>query len=270
MNAAAISLLGIGAIAVMSSSKAKAAVGITVTPYITDAHRKAMAVLAPAIIGAPTAASAQALIRYNAIGAAVIALRGFQVIGRQHYVKFTVGDGVAILDRFIAAVKAGSEAERRIEDGGAGYRLTNLGGYEALPILGRDANAKALESLLVGERPSTIPLTDLGEAVLAAARERNRLNNSFLSPSTIGGMDYPSFHRIASRLASEMDASGYLESGKPPPEPTIAGGLAAAGHAVGGFAAGIAGGFAGSIVTGLVSSPVVWVAGLAFVAWRVL
>jgi hypothetical protein len=279
MNPLAAGFLAFGAIAAMSSGTARRAVGIAIEPYITDAHRKAMTVLARSVLDvgatssgcpAPTdCAQWQALHRYNQVANAMIAYRGFRVVGSRSITRWTAGDAVALAERFLEAVKAGVSAEHRIEDGGAGYRVTILGGFEALPILGTDANAIALEQLFAGKRPSDIPLTDLGGATLAAAQFRNRASSL---PQTLPLVDsfLREFHGVMSTLANEMDASGYLESGKPPPEPTLGGGIAAAAHAVGGLATGIAGSVAGGVVTAIVGSPFVWAAGLVFVAWKVL
>lgn len=272
MKAVAISLVGIGAIAALRSSKARAAIGVPIVPYVTDAHRKAMEVLARPLLSVTAAsgtATTQARDRYNAIANGMIALRGFHVVGLKALTLWTAADAYEIASRFIDAAKAGVAVEHRIEEGGAGYRLTNLRGFEALPILGRDVNELVLEDLLAGKRPSDVPLTDLGEAVLAAVKLRQQV--SWLPQSvTMADSMQAAFNRAVGGLAIEMDACGYLETGKPPPEPTVGEGMAVAAHAVGKFTTGIAGSVAGGIATALVDSPLFWAAGLALVAWKVL
>jgi hypothetical protein len=237
-----------------------------VPAYVTDAHRKAMAVLVRPVLqvgAASGTAATQALHRYNEIANGMIALRGFRVVGRKALTAWTPADAKAIIDHFLDATKAG------VADGNT-YRVTNLGAFDAFGSLADDVSEAALAKLFAGERPSSVPLTDLGEAVLATAKLRQRI--AFVPASGVAMSDslQSDFNRIVGGLAIEMDACGYLISGKPPPEPTLGGGIAAAAHAVGSFTTGIAGDVAGGVVTALVGSSLVWFVGLAFVAWKVL
>lgn len=258
MRAIAATLLGAGVIAVASSSNAKRAIGVTITPYVTDAHRKAMEVLSRPLLGVSPDGEArwQANFRWGEVTNKMIALRGFRVVGSRARTLWTAGDAVTLLERFLEAARAG------VADGGT-YRVTNL----SIPLLGERANDAVLAKLLDGERPSDIPLTDLGAAVLEAVQLRNRMS-ALPQTLTIADTFLVEVDAVGRRLGIEMDAVGYLESGKPPPEPTIGGGLAAAGHAVGGFVAGVAGDAIGGVATVLVSSSLFWAAGLALVLWR--
>lgn len=266
MNPAAAGFLAVGAIAAMSSAKAKAAVGIVVPPYVTDAHRKAMEVLARPILNVAAAsgsAASQALHRYNAITNGMVAYRGFHVVGRKALTLWTPNDAIAIIERFLDATRAGVAVNST-------YRVTNLGTLNAFGSFATDVNLAALSKLFNGERPSDVPLTDLGDAVLAAAQLRNSLSHFVTLTVAMTDAQQSQFNAIAGRLAIEMDACGYLESGKPPPDPTIGGGIAAAAHAVGKFTTGVLGDVAGGVATAVVGSSLFWVAGLAFVAWKVL
>lgn len=268
MNPLVAGFLAFGAIAAMSSGTARRAVGIDIEPYITDAHRKAMPVLARSLLdvgptssgckSATDCAQWQALHRYNQIANTMVATRGFRVVGSRAITRWTAADAVAIIERFLDAAATGAR------DGGT-YRVTNAG----VVLIKADFNAMAIAKVVAGERPSNIPLTDLGAAMLEAAQLRNRVSSL---PQTLPLADsfLREFHATMTSLVVEMDACGYLESGKPPPEPTLGGGLAAAAHAVGSFTTGIAGDVAGGVVTAVVGSPFVWAAGLVFVAWKVL
>jgi len=255
--AAAVTLAGIGAIVALGPARRLAGVP-PVTPYVTAGQSKAMASLESPILGVSAsvpAARAEVLVRYSDLKRQLHGLRGFVVVGSQSFPRLNVTDAATILARFLAAAVAGV---------GDGYRVTHL------KLLGVDMNAPTLTSLLAGERPNGVPLTELGAAVLAAARERNRLSLFSGVPDLAGVVSLPTFNALMSELAGAMDGVGYLVSGKPPPDPTVLGGIAYAGHAVGSFAAGLAGNAIGGLATAVVGSSVFWFAAIGLVAFRVL
>lgn len=258
-------LAGGAAVILLLSPDGRRAVGVPIEPFITPAHVVAMKKLEAPILGVPLVVESgrtQADHRYNEVMRGLHGSRGFAVVGRESYPNLTNGDGAVILTALLAAAEAGVKA--------GGYRLTNLGLFDFGPAGKVDVPAIAL-SVFEGKRPThnigPVPLTQLGAAVLAAAQERNRLFQTSLVPM---GAHRPRFDEIAARLAIEMDAVGYIASGKPPPDPTVLGGLAAAGHAVGSFVTGIAGDAIGGVAAAVVGSPVFWFAGLAIVAFTVL
>lgn len=249
---------GLGVIAVLSAP-GRAALGVPIEPFITDAQRAAMAELEAPVLGVKAgsvASRTQALLRLNEILRLADPFDGHAVkVGRIVLAQLNGADCATVLDAFIAAAKAG------VAQGG--YRVTDLSyGY-----LGYSPHDTALRLVLNGESTGTIPLNGLGAALLAAVRERNRCTQlavRFLP------QPMPAFNRVVAELAGEMDGAGYLLSGKPPPEPTLAGGLAYAASESGKFVASVAGEAAGAVASKLISSKLMWCAVLGLVAWKVL
>jgi hypothetical protein len=256
-------IAGVGVVTLLSAP-GRRAVGVPIVPFITPAHRAAMATLVSPILGVPLVIETgrvKAQDRYNEVIRGLHGSRGFVVLSVQapwgktgkSYPKLTAGDGAKLLDRFLAAASAGVKA---------GYRVTNVG------LMGVDVNGPVAEKLASGEEVS-VALTALGSAFGSATKQRNTL--LYLPGGTSLGDDaLVALDRVARRLVSEMDYAGYLESGKPPPDPTVIGGIAAAGDAVGRFATGLAGSAVGGIAGAVVGSSLFWFAGLAFVAFKVL
>jgi hypothetical protein len=275
----AIGAAGVGAIALLASTKGRQAIGVNIPAYVTDAHRPAMGILQRAILEVPASADTmQATHRYNEIMRTLMAFRGFLVVSAEDrsswwdelvqskgYPNLSGSDVRTILNRFLEAARAG------VDTGTKTYRLSTselfptFGGAQSVPVDRIFAGAWGTQA---GPADTWMfPLTSFGRAVLNAARERDR---AVWDGGAITGADLARFDAVAFSLANEMDYAGYLESGKPPPDPTIAGGIAYAASKSGQAVASIAGDAAAGLATSLVGSPWLWMAAIGLVAWKVL
>ncbi len=241
--------------------------GVPIPAYVTPAQLAAVSALPP-VLGVAYSSSRpnEFTERFNDLKRGLIAQRGFKIVNGRSYTQFTGADYEQIISAFFAAVRAGVIA--------GGYRIT------ATRLVGVDLNGEASLDKVLSATSKTVTLmgvtmterlpfalTALGDAVYAAELERRRVGIAL-------AQDHVRTDAIIYKLCNEMDDAGYLVTGKPPPDPRIADGIAHAATVTVGTVAGgvgsIAGGAAGIVAGALLGSPLFWAAGLALAGWKVL
>jgi len=198
----------------------------------------------------------------------------------------SITDGAALATAFLGAYDAARQADPfNYSPFAAGYaaQAPTLGNFGSpLPFLGAMTPCSALTS---------DQMSSLGQAgcALASARDNYGSGNSLLSQfgfntNGLGTIDNSQIIDGIATLASEMDAVGFTSQGDAPIDNygtsigTIADGVqygiakgtqAAVGAALDALE-GLLGSAAKGAVAGLIGSNLVWAAGFAFLAWRVL
>lgn len=247
-----------------------AAAGVPIPIHLTDAHRAAMArldgELGPFGWSARTQiARDSAFNRFVDVRDQLLATHASETAGIGGLTKLPVLSRLeqfAILTAFMEGAAAGVLA---------GYPLFAGDKDEFVREFYGDSIGDAVADVLRGEHLDK--LSPLGAALRAASLVRGR--------TVIEAVPAADWNKALVALTTEMDNAGYLITGAPPPEKTLAGSFAWAwdtaperiagwGEAAAGAVAGLAGDALGSIAGAIVGSPVFWAAGLGLVAWKVL
>lgn len=255
-----------------------AAAGVPIPVHITDAHRVAMAEL-EGKLGVFGAAASTQLARDSAfnrlldVRAQLLKTHQGEAGGLSGMLSGLAGgttlpvlsklEQFALVTAFMDAAAAGVRA---------GYPLF-AGEKDGFVRNGPYGNniPDAVEDVLRGE--ALDGLSPLGEDLRAAALLRGRI-----AVEAVPGREW---NGVLVRLSASMDDVGYLITGVPPPEKTLAGSFAWAwdtaperiagwGSSAASAVAGLAGDALGSLGGALLGSPLLWAGVLGFVAWKVL
>lgn len=216
MDAEAVLYVGAG-VAMPTLLQLGARHGLPIPAYVTAAHAKAMSVLDTA---GYTASDAQASSRFLSYNRSLVASRGAASATKPHLAKLTASEVRKLADAFLTATRTGvlvDGSERYEITPGENVRLGFTGGLV-------DLRAAIWEKL---ETADGRELTDLGNAAARVMRAVDGFASGFFSSDE----DILSANLAVGFLANEMDAQGYLITGKPEMV-SLAGGFAAAGDAV--------------------------------------
>jgi hypothetical protein len=212
------------AIAAPTLLRGAARAGAPIPVYTTLGQRAALGVLAAPVLGVAAArpGDCQALDRVLEIRAALLASHG---AAAPNFPKLSPDELVTLCDAMLDAMRAGVRAEDEpyvvasnvssAADGGAQLAVFDKLAAGESPTVSLDelGLTPALGGFAGGLPAGTADLTELGAAVADVAALKHSL--SIFSPARYQGFDTVAAQKRVGALAVEMDAQGYLITGRP-------------------------------------------------------